>query len=206
MGGDDERAFDARLFVKTIESHAAWMPIRVAIEPPNQKDRQRAIVSAANAFDRLVDSLNGLDSAALGWVFACVEHAMTDKAKCSPFPGVSYRVLVEAGEDRKTIDALARLMGPAIRSAAKTLPKIERNANDPRLHAAFFLERLMQEHGLGFGVTETSFAAQCLRAMLKLAGYLDENTTETDRVSYWLKKVSSSPADEVPWFGAFRKS
>lgn len=204
LGSDAGKEFDARLFVRLIEGHAASMPIFKAIEPPSQKNRQRAITSVANAFDRLVDSLNDLDSTALGWTFALVEHAMTSEATRSAFPGASYRSTVEAGEERKAIDALARVIGPAIRSAVNTLPRIERNDFEPRQHAAFFLERLMQENRLEFGVTETSFAAQCLRAMLKLAGYLDENKTETDSVSYWLKKVVATPAAEVPWYGAFR--
>lgn len=212
FGGDKDKNYEANVFTGIIEGHASMMPVSDAIMPPKQKDRQRSVEAVANAFDRFTDSLNDLDSAALGWVFALAEeHAAkigetlrTSGPDIPTLRNYPIRSMVEAGEIRQAIDAMARAIGPAIREAAKTLPKAERNDNDPRLHAAFAMERILAEHHIPFETRDSGFAASCLRAMLDLAGYLDD--TETVNVSYWLKKVANTPDNEVPWFGAIRKN
>lgn len=202
-GSVNERA---SFFIGLMADHAFGMPVSEALSPPDQKDRKRSIESAAVAFEKFADSLNKLDSAALGWMFAVLE----DKAASlgltirqgPDVPSLTQspmRAMVEAGEARLAFDEIAREIGPAMRKAAQTLPLVERNEADPRLHAAFVLERWLDHDGLPFETTETGFAAECLRTMFELAGY------DTDRVSYWLKKVADTPDSEVPYFGRVRK-
>lgn len=205
---NDDRNNQAELFVSTIADHGCEMAVSEALMPPNQKERTRSLNSVANAFDKFVDSLNELDSAALGWLFATMEDSaaksgISIRASGPHVPSLKsspIRAQVEAGEARQAVKQLSEAIGPAIREARKTLPKIDREENDPRLHAAFFLERQLQYHHLPFETTETSFSAECLRTMFDLGGY------ETDRVSYWLKKVADTPDNQVPYFGAVRKS
>lgn len=198
----------ATLFVRQIAHHGFAMPISEASIPPCQKERKRNLDSVANAFDKLVDSLNSLDSAALGWLFAAMEdsaaksglslrQSITDSPNMKDKPILA---MVEGGEMRQAIQRISEAIGTAVREAGKSLPKVDRDNNDPRLHATFFLERQLQENGIKFEVTETCFAAECLRTMFDLGGY------DTERVSYWLKKVAETPSHKIPWFGAIRKS
>lgn len=203
-GGVDEKA---SFFIELMADHAFQMPVSEALSAPDQKDRKRSIESAAVAFEKFADSLNKLDSAALGWLFAVLEDkaesvGLTIRTKGPDVPSLTQspiRAMVEAGEARLAFDEIAREIGPAMRQAAQTLPLIDRNEGDPRLHAAFVLERWLVNDGLRFEITETGFAAECLRTMFELAEY------DTDRVSYWLKKVVDTPDNEVPYFGAVRK-
>lgn len=203
-GCDDDRHYQAELFVRILEGFGASIPTTVAIEPPPQKERQRKFDSVSNAFAKLVDSLNALDSAALGWLFSTVEEKAAEAGMTLRPSGpdvvslkrLPFRAQVEAGELRAELGLLASTVGAAISQAGKSLPKADRD--DPRLGIAFAIERQMFEHRIPFTTTDTGFAAECLRAVCDL-GELD-----TERVSYWLKKADETPDDERP-FHAVRK-
>lgn len=201
---DSATRLEAEVFVRTIADHASSLPISEAVIPPNQKERKRTIESVAVTFDKLADSLDKLDSAALGWVFAIMEDSAAKVGLSLRPPGSDvvtltskpFLAMVEAGEVRQVITNFARQVGPSIRHACETLPKADRD--DPRLGAAYFLERQMIEHRLPFKAVETSYAAECLRTMYDLASY------DVERVSYWLAKAADTPNSERPWYAIYK--
>lgn len=202
----DLRAQDARLFVRILEGHAGGIPLVAATLPGAQKDRQRAMESVANAFDKLVDSLKRVDSAALGWLMANVEDAAAQAATTlrngPDRPSLKlnlFRASVEGGEIRSHLEHLARAIGPALRQCARDLPPVDHTAHGPRRHAAFAVDKTLQDHGLPLETTETGFAAECLRMVLSLAGQ------DVGQVAYWLKEVAKTPSDERPFWAGFAR-
>lgn len=201
---DVDPDLDARIFARQVQNLGQSIPEMLAIQPPAQKERKRAIESTANAFDKFADALNKLDGAALGWLFAEIEDAAAKQGETLRPGGPDVTSLkrhwlrsqVEAAEQRQLLTLLARAVGPAIRSAAKTLPLADRD--NPILMAAFGLERRCWECHVPFEATNTSFAAFCMQKILSLAGI------EKGEPWYWLQKVDETPDEDRPWMAMLK--
>ncbi|WP_341649395.1 hypothetical protein [Thauera humireducens] len=136
---ENEKESAAKLFVGILEGYGAALPQQVAIELPKQKERQRNLDSVANAFDKLVDSISRLDSAALAWLYATVEENAANVGMSVRPDGPDIvslkrswlRALAESGESRDLLNLFHSGVGLSIRKAAATLPKADRD--DPRL-------------------------------------------------------------------------
>lgn len=186
---------DSEVFVSTLQSWGAGIPDLISVEPPIQKNRQRAIDSFVNAIEKMDVALADLDSGALGWLYANVVDKLSKNGVCiGPYDGgmVSMRnhpqqAMVEAGEMRAELRKLAGWVVDAATEARNTLPLSERVENDPRLMTAKALERQIIENVIEFSTSETGFPAQCLRAMFELGGL------DVEKVSHWLKKVAEDP-------------
>ncbi|MFT4174070.1 MAG: hypothetical protein QM639_16020 [Rhodocyclaceae bacterium] len=182
---------NAAIFVGLLEAWANSAPLMEAVAPAKQKDRQRALESAAMAIEKLDEALSHLDSAALGYWYGTLADEMARNGfQLSDSDGnvVSMlrnplRAMVEGGEFRDTIRRLAMVSTKATRSAAESLPKHDHAGSSVELMNAVAIKRCCVEHGIEFVTTDTGFPALALRALLELAGH------DVDRVAYWLKKA-----------------
>ena len=195
------------LFVNIIESFSDAILDLLVIEPPEQKVRQRAIDSFVNGVEKIDAALAEMDSSAIGWLYATVVDKLSSEGvqvsagdnNIVSMRQHAMRAQVEAGEMRHELRKLALGVVAAAREAQASLPKYERNENDARLRTAKALERQIIDHGIAFVVTETGFPAQCLRSMFELAGL------ETEKVSYWLKKVADDPDSYAKFLDRMRQ-
>lgn len=62
------------------------------------------------------------------------------------------------------------------------------------------LEGLFFDYGIPFTTSETSFTAECMRAVLALGGI------EKDRVDYWLTQAKKHPDSIIGLVNKYRKS
>lgn len=195
---DKKIVFDdsaAIVFVGILESWARSIPDYLKIAPPSHKERQRSIDSFIKGIEKIDTALAGLDSAALGWLYAKAADKLSEEGiRISPDDGeiVSMKnhpiqAQVEAGELRNEFRRLAKSLVEAATDARETLPQSERIENDPRMTMAKALERQIIENGIDFSITESGFPAQCLRAVFELGGL------EIEKVGYWLKKAADDP-------------
>lgn len=184
----------ARVFVSILEGYGDGVDQWQAIKTPDQKTRVRTIRSFINAVEKFDAALAGMDSAALGWLYAVVTDRLaaegvqvTDDRDVVSMRGHSIRAPVEAGELRAKLRRIAAAIVEAGDEACATLPKHEFVENDIRLKVSLWLERQVLEHDLEFDTSETGYPAQCLRAVLELGGI------DVERVDYWLKKAAEHP-------------
>lgn len=195
-----------RHFVGMLETWGDAFADFAAIVVPDQKVRTRAIDSLANALEKVDSALAGMDSAALGWLYACtVDDLATDGVQVSAaddrvtsMRNEWLRSQVEAGELRLSLRQMIATIVAAAAKAAQTLPLAERTKNDPRLKTVMALERLVIENGLAFDTNETGFPALCLRSMFELGG------VATEKVGYWLEKAADDPDSYARFIGKMR--
>lgn len=182
-----------RDFVGIIEGLGDVIIDHEAAEPPEQKQRQRSVDSLVNAVEKIDIALSDLDSAALGWLYACVVDRLSEEG-ISVSAGDSQvvsmrthpmRAMTEAGELRAVIKSVVAVVVEAAKEARTSLPKATRR--DPRLKVAVGLRYHMERHRLPFGVEAAGYAGQCLEALFEVAGVPGEN------VAYWLKEAAKIP-------------
>lgn len=197
---------EAKVFVRIIEAWAASIELVQATAPPEQKDRVRSLGSVANALTKLDQALANLDSGALSFLYAKLADGLAtagfqpneSDGRTGSMMDDPMRAAAEAGEGRKLLRVVIDQAVKAATIAAKDLPTIDRVETDPRLGTVRRLERLMLEHQLPFEATETSYAAQCVRAMFELADY------KVEKVAYWLRKAIDHPDSHARWLPSLR--
>lgn len=172
-------------FVGCLEAYADSIPHSLSLYPPKQQKRREAIRSMGTALQRALDIYMALDDGVKRYVFS---EAMGELAKAygedNPFPN-NYQTGQIIFEEEVAVLFDLQIIAKAISAAAENMP----NSNDEpiELLIARALESLFFETGIPFTTSETSFAAECLRAVLGLAGI------EKDRMDYWLMKAKKHP-------------
>ncbi len=197
----DDMDSEATVFVRTIEAWAGAENYFEASVPDEQKARKNTLKSVKVAVEKLDQALNELDSEAMGYLYAHLVDGLAvsgvqlsaDDNKMTSMLNEHLRAVVEGGEMRKTIRALASTIVDATNKASNSLPKYDHVANDPRLRMAKQMERFMFEHQLPFEARDSGFAVQCLRAMFELAGI------DVEKPGYWIKKAIDDPDSHARW-------
>lgn len=188
---------EANIFLGILQDWGSSIPeFERFTNPAKQQKRRETIKSMGKALLRCMNQFEALDSGARGFVyFRGVDEISSIMGNPSQlFPaGIRSSLWVHAHKDDaiKEITAFAN----GVLKAADELP--ERPEPPIELMMALWLKRLFWEHGFEFTTSETSFAAECLRAVLNLGGI------HKDRVDYWLTQARNPPEsmtayDSVP--------
>ncbi|MDO9269400.1 MAG: hypothetical protein Q7T96_09860 [Methylobacter sp.] len=172
---------EANIFLITLQDWGLSMPEFEQINPPKQQKRRETIKSMGSALLRCVNQFAALDSGARGYAcFRGVEEISNTIGKPNLFPDeIPSSLFVHAHKD-DVINEL-RAFAKGVLKAADELP--EKPEPPIELRIALFIERLFWEQDFEFTTSQTSFAAECLRAVLALGGI------HKDRVDYWLTEA-----------------
>lgn len=187
--------FDAKVFARMVEGWGESVGAWEALTPETQKNRRRTIEQIGAAILKLDQLLDELDSESMGFLYGHVVDALAVSGvqvseadnRMASMLNHHLRRVVEGGEARLALRGIAAMMVDATTGAANDLPKHDFTESDVRLVLARRLERRMLENMLPFEASETSFAAQCMRAMFELGGL------NVEKVSYWIKKAIDHP-------------
>ena len=189
---------EAIIFLITLQDWGLSIPEFEQLNPPKQQKRRETIKSMGSALLRCVNQFAELDSGARGFVFfRGVEEISNTTGEPNPFPDdMRTSFLVHAHKD----DAIKELRAFAkgVLKAADELP--EKTEPSVELRMALWVERLFWEHGFEFTTSQTSFAAECLRAVLALGGI------HKDRVDYWLTEARNHPESMAAFAARLRKT
>lgn len=180
------------IILKILEGHAYGITRYQQIEPESQQRRRERIESLAVHIEGVIEQLNRIDSAALGFV-AWVGFREISEATGTPneFPRGDAAIAKAYMWRESNISAMTHF-ALGVRKAAAILPQHAMNTSGKdspwwslpkELSAAMGVERLFYEQQLKFTISNSGLAAECLRAVYNLAGL------EIDRVDYWLKKA-----------------
>ena len=193
----DQIAFEARVFIGTLEGYADGISRFQAIAPPEQKRRREKVSSLAGTLEKLHQILTEIDSGALDFAVHLGSQEVKNKGlpgfilpieRSDAFflsacfnPGLFRNALaVEVtGMPLPTLAAFSR----GVRKAIKGLPAHNFKL---MLHTALAVERTFWENQISFTVSDNGFAAECLRAVFQLGGLTD------CRMDYWLKLARDS--------------
>lgn len=183
---------DSTLFISRIENTADYLIALQELQPESQQRRRERLTSIANHLDAALDQIKQLDSAALGFaVWRGFEELATSKGESNTFPSGMKGVEIAYSFREENLNHLATA-ALGIRKAAEELPPHSMNSSGKdypwwslpvELAAAMSIERIFWEYQLEFTVSDSGFAADCLREVYGLSGM------QIDRVSYWLKNA-----------------
>lgn len=180
---DEECKDGYEVFILVLEGFAEAIQSLNRLNPPRQQRRREQIVSIANGLDKALDQIAVLDTAALGFVlWRAFEELAKHHGESNPLiPG--FNAMLEADKARSVSMEEMKRFTLGVRMAAKELPEHDYNV---LLKIALAVERQFFDHGLKFTVSNTGFAALCLRSVFSLGGQ------KIDRVDYWLGKARES--------------
>jgi hypothetical protein len=182
---EDDLEFEVNVFIKILEDWSSAIPEFEQINPPKQQKRRENIKSLGSAILRCVKKFEALDSGAKGFVFF---QGMQELSKVTgepnPFPDdINTNFFVHAHMDEVSEQLIAFANG--VIKAGTELPE------DPmppiELRMALWLEDIFFTYDFEFTTSQTSFSAECLRAILSLGGI------NKDRVDYWLSEARKNP-------------
>ncbi|OAI02857.1 hypothetical protein [Methylomonas methanica] len=185
-------------FVGTLEAFADGIPGMLELYPPKQQKRRETVRSLGTALQRSIDAYLELDSGVKRYVFS---KAMDDLSKThgaeNPFPN-NYQTGRELYENEAGFIFDLQIIAKSIQSSADEMP----NRKDEPIESmiARALEGLFFDYGIPFTTSETSFTAECMRAVLALGGI------EKDRVDYWLTQAKKHPDSITGLVNKYRKS
>lgn len=174
---------EAGVFIGTLEGYATGIPGFQRISPPEQKRRREKVRALAVALENLHKAIQAVDSAALGFAtYRGFEEVEAKSIGVNPLrPGMDA-VLSAASVRVEILQELAAFSS-GVRMASKELPPNDFNF---MLCTALAVERTFFESGISFTVSDSGFAAQCLRAVFQLGGLKD------GRMDYWLTLARDS--------------
>lgn len=187
--------YQAKVFARVVEGMGESIGAWQALTPEPQKSRRRTIEQIGVSVLKLDQLLNELDSQSMGFLYSHVVDALAVTGlqiseadnRMTSMLNHGFRSVVEGGEARQSLRSLTAILVDATTKAANDLPKYDFTEGDVRFVLARRLERRMLENMLPFEASETSFAAQCLRAMFELGGL------DVEKVAYWIKKAIDHP-------------
>lgn len=181
---------EVEIFVRVLET---WGDALLDEAPMlDQKARKRAIASFISAFERVDQSLDGMDLHVLGWLYGNVaddfasagsQLSPTDHDRVTNLDD-GHMAQIEGAELRQELRWMAGVITTAAKRASETLPVPP--GGDARLNELVRgIRAQFDDLGIPFTSSESGAAAQCLRAVLELGG------RPIDRVTYWLKKAET---------------
>jgi hypothetical protein len=178
---DDETYF----FIEQLRDCGESIAEFEQLNPPKQQKRRETIKSLGSAILRCVKQFEALDSGAKGFVFfQGMQEISKVTGESNPFPDdIRTNFFVHAHMDEVSERLIAFANG--VIKAGAELP--EDPAPSIELRMALWLEDIFFKYGFEFTTSQTSFAAECLRAMLSLGGI------NKDRVDYWLSEARKHP-------------
>lgn len=174
---------EARIFIGTLERYAAGIPEFQSASPPEQKRRREKVRAVAVAMENLHKAIQEVDSAALGFAaWRGLEEVEAKNIGVNPLhPGMS--AVYSAASLRTEVLPVLAAFSSGVRIASKDLPLYDFNF---MLRTALAVERTFFENGIPFTVSDSGFAAGCLRAVFQLGGLKD------GRMDYWLTLARDS--------------
>ncbi|MGZ8262074.1 MAG: hypothetical protein ACXWTU_03820 [Methylotenera sp.] len=177
--------FEAKVFISILQNFGESVPEFKKFYPPKQQKRRETIKSMGSALLRCLNQFEALDSGARGFVyFRGIDEISNTIGEPKLFPaGVRNSLWVHSYKD-DAIEEL-RAFAKGVLKAADELPE---NPSPPiQLRMALFIEGLFYDYDFDFTTSQTSFAAECLRAVLAKGGI------QKDRVDYWLTEARNHP-------------
>lgn len=175
--------FEAKVFIGTLQNYADGIPAFQRMKPPEQKRRREKVRALANTLEKLHEALTCMDSAALGFALWCgLREVESTGLGSNPLPP-GMPAVIEASVLRGDALPFLAAFSCGVQKAIKELPSHEFNF---LLKTALAVERTFFDYQLPFTVSNSGFAATCLRAVFKLGGL------EIDRVDYWLTEARDS--------------
>jgi len=201
--------FEIDVLIGCMEGFAEFIPSIKRLLPEKQQRRQERINSLASHVEGIIDQLKEIDSAALCY---SIYSGINETAKKDNLPnlieyGSDFMFKVEAIKDNENLEDLAAF-ALGLRKAARELPKHSLNASGKdypwyaqgaELGVALGLERLFFQNKIKFIASNSSLAAECLRAIYILGGL------DIDRVDYWLKQAIEHYDSSVNLHKRFQK-
>lgn len=189
----DDIEFETDVLIGCMEGLTEFILSIKQLQPEKQQRRQERINSLASHVEGIVDQLKEIDSAALCY---SIYSGLNETAKKDNLPnsieyGLDFMFKVESIKDNENLEDLAAF-ALGLRKAARELPKHSLNtsgkdyplyAQGAELGTTLGLERLFSQNKIKFIASNSSLAAECLRAIYIL-GSLD-----IDRVDYWLRQA-----------------
>lgn len=189
----DDIEFETDVLIGCMEGFAEFIPSIKQLLPEKQQRRQERINSLASHVEGIVDQLKEIDSAALCY---SLYSGLNEVAKKDNLPDSikydwDFMLEVESIKNNENLGVLTAF-ALGLRKAARELPKHSLNASGKdypwyaqgaELGTALALERLLFQNGIKFISSNSSLAAECLRAIYILGGL------DIDRVDYWLKQA-----------------
>lgn len=115
----------------------------------------------------------------------------------NPFPN-NYQTGRELYENEAGFIFDLQIIAKSIQSSADEMPNTKDEPIESMIARA--LEGLFFDYGIPFTTSETSFTAECMRAVLALGGI------EKDRVDYWLTQAKKHPDSIIGLVNKYRKS
>ncbi len=174
---------EAEIFVRTLEGYAAGIPEFKRTHPPEQKRRREKVRALAVAMENLHKAIEGVDSAALGFaLWRGMEEVEANNIGVNPLHPGMHAVFSAASLRAEILPELAAF-SCGVRAAADELPIYDFNF---MLRTALAVEGTFFQSGIPFTISDSGFAAQCLRAVFQLGGLKD------GRMDYWLKLARDS--------------
>lgn len=204
---------EAAVFTKTLEGYANAIPELQRVALPEQQKRKENLTSIRGTLTKLADSLNQLDSNALGWMtyyaLQNLEKEIDVEKLMRPYIKPLDEILAhDRGEEPKGKlnhqtameyayyegrPALVQLLSTLATGAAKTEKNLPVGNYNINLKTALALERTFWEHRLNFTTSNTGFAGICLQAIFSLGG------VEVKSVSYWLGLAKNNKESMFYW-------
>jgi hypothetical protein len=205
----DDIEFETNVLIGCMEGFAEFIPAIKKLQPEKQQRRQERINSLASHIEGIIEQLRGIDSVALCYSVYC---GLDEIAKKDNFPNpikYDWDFMVEVGswKNKESIEDLATFAF-GLRKAARELPKHSLNTSGKdcpwyeqgaELGTAMALERAFFKLKIKFIASNSSLAAECLRAIYILGGL------NIDRVDYWLKQARDHYDSEMNFIYRLRK-
>ncbi|MBJ9675246.1 hypothetical protein [Burkholderia gladioli] len=174
---------DADGFVTMLERSAQGMSLLAGAIPDKQKRRIELLASLSGQAIRLAETLETLDSEALGWLLATLDES--GQLKNDPL-----RAVTEAREQRVELMTLLPRISAAATTASQTLPSHDFQQSEPKYQVAKHVEHMFWQIGLIdlYVPSKKGLAYKCLLEVFSLA------EQDAGEPGYWIKKVREDPS------------
>ncbi|MBS1191495.1 MAG: hypothetical protein H6R10_3287 [Rhodocyclaceae bacterium] len=183
-----ESVNEAMVFVRYLEGMASFVAMVSAEERVKQEARRERAESLLNGLSKIIDAMQSLDDAALGFLlaggFEQIEKDFPDTRLPSPMRDNTFALMVLARDMKKTCAGELASMHLGMTNGLLNLPITDADFARPQFMVAHKLEDYLGRLNIKFTTTETGLAGISFHAVMELAGI------ECNKAGYWLTKAA----------------